>query len=456
MTSPHEVYSRCLLGARLGYPLWTPQLKIELRESYQLEGLKIGDVGIISSIDGSFDVLFNLTLPRNEQPYPKLVREDFTPVILDPDADFTTQDDAVSAHGIFPRASVELISQEVQLDDQKPSSLSTEDGAVLILPEGARSCDLANEKRFLDEAIQHGVDWYECATDSNKAGRLINNDSLYLITGFHKARSWSLGSAERQNDSSHQQRRSFKFKVGQIQQDGVTARSYLWATTHGFTGRVGPMYPYEIPNHLRDERLRRGINQTVFIRGFRITVNKLLLLFKTVSVETRQGTFGGVGTFVKKLLWGRPSESTSSSGAEDATDNTVDQDSLGNHARLHTDTRMTIDRVPDVSQTFHPGDLINQYLLKKEPRAKLALTHDSLWIEMLRTRLLQPVDFCREKCLEEVLSRNYETVVKDGAVYLQKADVFPQFAIPTFESTLYPTSTLFSGSRTVGQHTNVW
>ncbi|KAF8122599.1 hypothetical protein EV363DRAFT_1554382, partial [Boletus edulis] len=55
-----------------GYPSWTPQLNIELRETYQLDGLKIGDVGIISPIDASFDVLFNITLPHNEQPYLRL------------------------------------------------------------------------------------------------------------------------------------------------------------------------------------------------------------------------------------------------------------------------------------------------------------------------------------------------------------------------------------------------
>ncbi|KAF8437962.1 hypothetical protein L210DRAFT_2296734 [Boletus edulis BED1] len=93
--SLHEAYSKCLFGAHLGQPLWTPQLKTQLRESYQLEGLKIGDVGVVSSINGSFDVLFNITLPRNEQPYPKLVGEDFTPIILDPEADFSTQDDSV-------------------------------------------------------------------------------------------------------------------------------------------------------------------------------------------------------------------------------------------------------------------------------------------------------------------------------------------------------------------------
>ncbi|KAF8134420.1 hypothetical protein EV363DRAFT_1562009 [Boletus edulis] len=392
---PHEVYSKCLLGVH-GYPLWTPQLKTQLRESYRLEGLKIGDVGVVSPNNGGFDVLFNITLPCDEQPYPELIREGFTPVTLNRERDFDTQPDAVSPHGVISSAAMELISREVHNCDQQPSradyefNLSMEDGAVLILPEGAESCDLANEKSFLGEAIRHGVDWYECATEA--AGRLISNDSLYLITGVHKACSWSLGAAKR-SGSNLQNLRSVKFSVGQVHQDRITAGAYLWAAAHGFTGRAGPMYPYEIPNYIRDERLRRGLNQTVFIRGFRITINKILFL-KTVSVKTRERTFFGFGTYIDNLLWGRPTEHTPSSGTEDATDNEVEQDSSANHGRFYRDRRMKIDRMPDVSQSFHPGDSINQYLLRKG--------------------LLELADFSLEKHLQEVLMDNYRVIVEDG------------------------------------------
>ena len=215
-----------------------------------------------------------------------------------------------------------------------------EDGAVLVLPEGAQSCDLQNEKRFLDEAIQHAVDWYDCATE--EGGRLISNDSLYLITGFHKAHSWSLGAAGRSALSLHQ-RRSAKFQVGQIHEGSATAEAYRWEATHGFKERVGPIYP----------RVRGELpNQTVFIRGFRITVNKILFL-KTVSVKTRQLThskFVGLGSSMINFLSGGTAGSTSSSGAESSTDNTVDQDSSVDRSRLNMDTRVTIDRMPNVSK----------------------------------------------------------------------------------------------------------
>ena len=64
---PPDIYVRNLLSHR-GYPLWTPEPNIELPESYQREGLKIGDVGVVVPDEGSFDVFFNITLPRAHPP----------------------------------------------------------------------------------------------------------------------------------------------------------------------------------------------------------------------------------------------------------------------------------------------------------------------------------------------------------------------------------------------------
>ena len=61
--SPQDVYARNLLSHH-GYPLRTPEPSIKLPDCYRREGLKIGDVSVVVPEDGSFDVYFNLTLPR--------------------------------------------------------------------------------------------------------------------------------------------------------------------------------------------------------------------------------------------------------------------------------------------------------------------------------------------------------------------------------------------------------
>lgn len=78
-------------------------------------------------MDGNFDVLFNITLPRSQQPYPRLVRESFIPGVILDHEDLATQDDAESAHGVIPSASVELTSKRVDShrQDQTPSRYAT-------------------------------------------------------------------------------------------------------------------------------------------------------------------------------------------------------------------------------------------------------------------------------------------------------------------------------------------
>ena len=216
------------------------------------------------------------------------------------------------------------------------------DGAVLILPEGAQSHDVQEEKRFLDEAIQHGVDWHKFATET--AYRIINDNSLYLITGFHKAHSWSLGVARSgQSLFSSYRQRFITFRVGQIHEGGITAKAYSWDFAPDFEGRPGPENPYRFCG-------KKIPNQTVFIRGFRITVNETLSSNK-VSVKIQDTALRKeFGSWSHDLASSGIAESSSSSTTLGGTDNAKDQDHPGNRAQLTTDAHVTIDRIPDVFQ----------------------------------------------------------------------------------------------------------
>ena len=57
-----DVYARRLLVKGLGYPLWVPEPNNFLPAEYQDTGVRIGDVGRVTS-KGSFDFLFNICLP---------------------------------------------------------------------------------------------------------------------------------------------------------------------------------------------------------------------------------------------------------------------------------------------------------------------------------------------------------------------------------------------------------
>ena len=150
-------------------------------------------------------------------------------------------------------------------------TLSSKEGALLILPEGAERYYLRNQRPFLEEAVLHAVDWYDFA--EQRLGRIISHDSLYLITGFYKARSWSLASYQH---ASRAERIQAQFKAVQVG-GGNISTSYTWETTHALDWRVGPSDQYY-----------NGIaNQSVFIQGFKIAVRGSILGTKRVKVRAQ-------------------------------------------------------------------------------------------------------------------------------------------------------------------------
>ena len=149
------------------------------------------------------------------------------------------------------------------------SSLSNE-GALLVLPEGADKHDLCNLLLFEREALRWGKSWYEFAM--TKLGRTrIGSNSLYLITGCHKTSSWSLAAFHQSGGSCNF---NAKFTAGKIINGNISA-AYDWQMTSGAPYRIGPD-PYDEVK-----------NQTVFIRGFKIAIREnafLSLLRGDVSI----------------------------------------------------------------------------------------------------------------------------------------------------------------------------
>lgn len=79
---PPQSYAKHLLPLGYGYPLWTPEPSHELLLRRR-DGLRIGDVGVIDLENGSFDVFFNICLPR-EHPLHRVtgVPDNFVPIEL--------------------------------------------------------------------------------------------------------------------------------------------------------------------------------------------------------------------------------------------------------------------------------------------------------------------------------------------------------------------------------------
>jgi hypothetical protein len=74
-----DIYTECLLPLRHGYPLYRPEPHNGLPHACRIEGVSIGDVGIIRP-EGYFDFLFNIcrspirsdsSNPVNERGFPQ-------------------------------------------------------------------------------------------------------------------------------------------------------------------------------------------------------------------------------------------------------------------------------------------------------------------------------------------------------------------------------------------------
>lgn len=143
-------------------------------------------------------------------------------------------------------------------------SLSSSEGALLILPKGAQRYELLNDGLFLEQASRHGAEWYNYAV--NRRRRIINHDSLYVITGIYKARCWSVAAFEDATENGH-------YTAHFRQMEGnSTGPTFCWETSRPLDWHAGPYVDYGIPN------------QTVFIRGFKIALRSGFLT-RWISVE---------------------------------------------------------------------------------------------------------------------------------------------------------------------------
>ena len=86
------VYARILLVKGHGYPLWIPEPFSNLPRAYRSKGVRIGDLGIITT-DGGFDFLFNICLPPDHPINMGRVPPGFSALPLDRCRDITTVPD---------------------------------------------------------------------------------------------------------------------------------------------------------------------------------------------------------------------------------------------------------------------------------------------------------------------------------------------------------------------------
>ncbi|KAI9454958.1 hypothetical protein HD554DRAFT_302113 [Boletus coccyginus] len=337
---------------------------------------RLGTLALLIPTWGQFDVLFNICKNSDNTLHGRRgVPENFHPILLR--GEVKSSDSAISpgpihSHGIqqiLQPSKPRLADYEFQVDS------STSAGAILILPHGAISKELLSPQQFREVASGSALDWYEFARKCYGVEHL--DYPLYLITGFYKARSWSLGSFNNPTGVTG--------KI--LAQSNVEKNPNIYLLTSEF--------PADRRHGGGDDN-----NQAVFISGFKITV-KRWLPDPMVQMATESETTWFILLHLLKACLNRL---RSLSGA---------------HKQR---AAISVEHSPQLSQPFHPSDIINHFLLSKNPNARVAVTHDNQWMDMMKKGLTHE-DLLQDDRLGAFLTRCYTISVdsecENTAVFLR-------------------------------------
>ncbi|KDR79338.1 hypothetical protein GALMADRAFT_1234875 [Galerina marginata CBS 339.88] len=231
-SSSDEVYVKAMLSLRRGYPLPAPQPISSLPVEKRRVGTIIGDVGTIRD-DGSFDYLFNPLLsttdPRNPPDLPTAFKDVSPPV--------TRTSQVRSA--INSRTAVCSLGSHCNTNHETMElsiSHTSNNGALLFLPDGASQEDLINCGAIKQFIIKYAETWISYAIST---GRDIDSNSLYFVTGCTKTGDWGMATFNPWKESN--------LKLGQSTHPNDPR--YIWERSHGCgMARTGPGPDEELDN----------------------------------------------------------------------------------------------------------------------------------------------------------------------------------------------------------------
>ncbi|KAJ7158481.1 hypothetical protein C8R46DRAFT_392884 [Mycena filopes] len=357
-------YCSHLLRQGRGFPLYVPGPQKNLPEEYRRTGITIGDVGRITP-EGVFDFFFNIYLDGDHAVNADFVPGDFSPLrrsiprdIINVEFDPGNYVASAFIQAWDPNAiSGEFPGSEFLFSCQGPS------GAVLALPHGARLEKLEDVEHVRQYAACHAESWYKYINGTR--GRALTNGSLYLITGCEKSASGGIASFQNVAPGAEFQ---LSFRPTAHADD-----DYRYRFVRGTPARTKH---FDVSARSDEGTL----NQTTFLHGFSISLGEGIW-GRLFGVKVREiadsemqdarsdfvpfGLQGSLSSWSFNFFGGG-----SGAGGEKYTDNTGDE--------------LTMSDFVPTSVVVHPGQLINTCLLRECPEARVVITHDDDWRDVLR------------------------------------------------------------------------
>ncbi|KAF9554341.1 hypothetical protein CPC08DRAFT_712973 [Agrocybe pediades] len=406
-----ETYYLNLSTKGRGSPLWIPGPNQRLSIEYRRSGVRSGDVGIITS-QGSFDFLFNIFLPRDHPINSKGVPEGFVPI--DP------EELDLREHSAFSKDSFLASNSIIRNNCNRNSSelcfeASASEGAVLAMPEGSVSQDVGNIARLQKYAKQHAESWYKHIICQR--GRTLKNGSVRLVTGYDNASAWGMAAFANSFEQGGPQ--DLRFAASGSSKAGDL---YFWDYSGVAETKAGPgeREVEALRNMVPDPEGTQYQNQSLFIRTLNITFQDRVWQQLKIgcdyedsdedengssdsgSFSSRDSSFSGV--------FNPPSSSSRSQPNEKKGANSSAGKSLNRAFAMdaHIDTSGA-----GGALNLHPSSIMNDYILRRTPSAKMAITSDEDWMCLIKEtdNILPPADEICDRIRQAFEIRDHEGIL---------------------------------------------
>ncbi|KAH9484553.1 hypothetical protein JR316_0004035 [Psilocybe cubensis] len=185
-----ETYTRSLLMAGHGTPIWDPIGDTNRPKHHLKSGVMIGDVGHVT-VHGDFESYFNIFLPPDKE------LQLYCPENLEPlSPPLKPEEVKVQTNYFHPGTVLSSTGAEVTHMQESPLDLKftikARESGILILPDGASRTDLlpSSTTRIRDYVHKHAFEWYKFI-NGTKGLVICPNGSLCVVTGHDKAASWA-------------------------------------------------------------------------------------------------------------------------------------------------------------------------------------------------------------------------------------------------------------------------
>ncbi|KAF8185702.1 hypothetical protein BJ912DRAFT_479739 [Pholiota molesta] len=366
---PHyATYYDLLSTARHGTPLWLPEPNETQHMSYRRRGTAIGDVVVLTD-NGGLHLLFNICLDADDPINGNAVPEGFSPF---KPALLASDMHRFHEYGEDSYLASKSITKKRNL--QGPAGLwfesSASEGAILAMPEGACSEDLARKSGF-DRYLADNLDsWYHYVNEVREWG--IEPGQLRLVTGVHKAKAWGIATFSNEKTAVISDLKM----VFKSNEDISSGALYSWE----FEGTVDSSRSG--PTRKQREDVFEGRppleNQCLFVR----TVNALSRKVggknresNSIAVPTSQMNTNISSVGLEHSGSAGPSNYSSSSSRGGGR-------SVPNQMGAQYSLLIGQNENGPVLRD-HPSKAINEFLLEEKPNARIAITHDEDWISLL-------------------------------------------------------------------------